>query len=293
MPSLQHESPIEIIRTHTGLSAELVRRATPISIPGTDEVEVTLVSADASNVVPAEFTADIVTLVSDKATGKPLLIIVIEPQGRSEKDKRFSWPAYLVNLRGAHQCESAILIVICWDEAEARACRKAIPLGHPGFTLIPIVIGPGSPPDIDGASPWLILLCGAIGAISLETDQGRRAVLDAIKATEADGTTDIDRKKLTTLILGIASGEARPALEALMQTAEYKSDFYDRIEASAEARGEARGEAKSLVIVLEARGVHLTREQHDLIMSCADVDTLDRWLQRAAAATSAEDVFKD
>ena len=140
-------------------------------------------------------------MVSDRATGKPLLLIVIEPQGRSERDKRFSWPAYLSNLREAHQCESAVLIVICWKEAEARSCREAIHLGHPGFTLVPIVIGPDSAPDTDGASPWLVILSGAIGALSLEADAVRRVVLDAIRATEADGTTDIDRKSSPPLSL--------------------------------------------------------------------------------------------
>ena len=67
------------------------------------------------------------------------------------------------------------------------------------------------------------------------------------------------------------------------------SDFFDRIEAI----GEVRGEAKSLLLVLEARGVPLTQEQRDLVMSCADVDKLDGWLKRAVAATSADDVFKD
>jgi hypothetical protein len=297
MPSVQHESPIEIIRRHARLSAELVRRATPIRLPGDDQVNVTIVSADASNVIPAQFTADMVTLIADKVTGHPLLLVVIEPQGRGEKDKRFSWPAYLANLREAHQCDSAVLIVICWDESEARACRTAIPLGHPGFTLVPIVISPGSAPSTDGASPWLVILCAAIRAISMEADDARRAALDAIRATEADGTTDIDRKKLTTLILAIASEEARLELEALMETTEYKSDFFDRVEAIGEARGEARGqargEARSLIIVLEARGLDLTSQQHDLVTTCTDTDQLELWLNRAVAATSTDDVFKD
>jgi hypothetical protein len=50
-------------------------------------------------------------------------------------------------------------------------------------------------------------------------------MLDAIRATEVDGTTDTDRKKLTTLILAVASEDARLALEALMETTEYKSDY--------------------------------------------------------------------
>jgi hypothetical protein len=78
-----------------------------------------------------------------------------------------------------------------------------------------------------------------------------------------------------------------------METKEYKSDFWDRVEARAEARGEARGEAKAVVKVLEARAIGLTSEQRDRVLSCADIDQLDRWIDRAVTATSAEDVFKD
>jgi hypothetical protein len=294
MPSITHEGPIEIIRQHPKLTTELVRHATGIEIPGDDEVEVTLGSTDASNVVPAEFTADMVTLVTDKATSKPLLLVVVEPQGRSEEEKTFSWPAYLTNLRRAHQCKNAVLIVICWNEAEAEKCRQAIPMGHPGFVLAPIVVGPRSAPDLDGASPWLIILCAAIGAIRLGTDDARRTVLGAITATGSN-TTDI--RRLTTIIMAAASETARLELEALMETAEYKSDFFDRIEAQGEARGEARGEAKgearALLKILTSRGIDLTDEQHKMLTTCTDLERIDQWLDLALTATSAGDVFKD
>ena len=57
-----------------------------------------------------------------------------------------------------HQCDSAILVVLCWSETEAEKCRQANPMGHPGFVLVPIVIGPDSAPDIAEASAWLIVL---------------------------------------------------------------------------------------------------------------------------------------
>lgn len=144
--TIAHESPIEIIRRHPPLSAELARLLAASPIPGKEHVTVHLVSNDASNVVPAQFTADMVTMVRDRETNDPLLLIVVEPQGRSEDEKTFSWPAYLGNLREAHRCRDALLIVVCWNENEAAKCRRAIPLGHPGFVLEPIVIGPKSGP---------------------------------------------------------------------------------------------------------------------------------------------------
>jgi len=74
------------------------------------------------------------------------------------------------------------------------------------------------------------------------------------------------------------------ALEALIVT-EFKNDFFDRIE--------AQGKAEALIKILEARTVGLTGEQRDLVLACSDLGQLDVWVDRALAATSADEVFKD
>src|SRR5215469_4221068 len=126
MPSINHDGPIDVIRKNPEMTADLVRRLTPIALPSDDRVQVKLGSIDASNVVPAQFTADMVTVIYDKATGKPLLLVIIEPQGRAKETKLYAWPAYRANLRSAHKCKSAVLIVVCWSATEAEKCRKAI-----------------------------------------------------------------------------------------------------------------------------------------------------------------------
>ena len=72
-----------------------------VDAAGLKTLAFSLGSSDASNVVPTELRADIVTVVTDKATRDPLMIVIVEPQGRSDRTKRFSWPAYLANLRDA------------------------------------------------------------------------------------------------------------------------------------------------------------------------------------------------
>jgi hypothetical protein len=307
MPSINHDGPIEVIRNNPSVTADLVRLLTPVLIPEQDRVRVDLGSADASNVVPDEFRADMVTIIRDRATGDPLLLVVIEPQGRKDKEKRFSWPAYLANLRAAHQCDYAILIVICWDEAEAEKCREAIPMGHPGFILVPVVIGPRDGLNLTGVNPWLTILAGSMNGIDLSAEPGRRAVLDAIRDTHSN--TPVTRA-LSAIILGVAPDDAtRSALEGLMVTKEYKTDFWDRMEARAEAEGRARGEAegrakgeaegrargeaKVLVKILDARAIELTTDQRDLVLGCTDPGQLDVWVDRALAASSADEVFKD
>jgi hypothetical protein len=52
--------------------------------------------------------------------------------------------------------------------------------------------------------------------------------------------------------------------------------------AAGEAQGEARGRAASVLAVLEARGIHVTKTARERIERCQDVAQLDRWVRRAA-----------
>jgi hypothetical protein len=60
-----------------------------------------------------------------------------------------------------------------------------------------------------------------------------------------------------------------------------------------EAAAEARGEAKSILRFLEARGVAVSPAQREEILRCSDLDRLDRWLDRAALASSADELMAE
>jgi len=84
-------------------------------------------------------------------------------------------------------------------------------------------------------------------------------------------------------------------------------------EAAAEAKGEARGEARgkaagwaegkaagrvegiaeSILKILEARGVAVSLAQRQDILRCSDFDRLDRWLLRAALASSTDELTSE
>ena len=81
---------------------------------------------------------------------------------------------------------------------------------------------------------------------------------------------------------------------------EYQSDFARSYfgqgeakgRAEGEAKGRAEGEAKALVAVLEARGMTLDAPTRERIMGCTDSDQLQRWIVRAATASSIHEVFE-
>jgi hypothetical protein len=191
------------------------------------------------------------------------------------------------------------------DPAEAEKCRRIIATGHPGLVFVPIVIDRGNAPPLADASPYLVLFNAVIGAVDLDTEEGRARVVEAITATGAEGARF---RSLCDIILGVASDAAHEHLEELMGIT-YKSKFVDgwyqqgraageaegkaRGKARGEAQGEARGEARAILRLLESRGLRPTRAQRELIESCDDLGQLDAWFDRALTVTTAAAIFED
>jgi hypothetical protein len=233
---------------------------------------------------------DAVVVVSDPVTRDPVLVIIIEPQGRSKRDKAFTWPVYITLARKAVNCENAVLIVVCPDPAEAEKCRKVIPTGHPGFDLQPIVIDPDHAPSSEGASPYLLLFLACLPALDIETEAGARQVLNAIRDT---GASEDERKVLTTIILVRASETARRLLEGLMTTMEWKSDFVESFVEQGLEQGHLQTKREDLLKVLDLRGLRPTEEQRAQVNASTDLARLDRWFERSLTAETATDIFTD
>jgi hypothetical protein len=64
-------------------------------------------------------------------------------------------------------------------------------------------------------------------------------------------------------------------------------------EAAARAEGQAVGKADAILQILEARGVAVNPSQRQEILRCSDSDRLDRWLRRAAFASSVDEVASE
>jgi hypothetical protein len=298
MPTLTvtHEAPLELIRQHPALAVELVRATIGLPLPA--GLEARLGPTDLNDVIPAQYTADSVVTLHDQATGEPFMVVIVEPQGRADADKQYSWPAYVTNVRRAAKCPRAVLLVICPDPVEAEKCRKGISTGHPGFDLWPIVIDPQHAPSTEGASPWLVVFDACLGVLDMGTDSGARRVLDAVHDV---GASAADRRRLVTLILETAPAAARQILEDLMATTEWKNDFVESfvnvgIEKGREegrAEGAMRAKAEDILKILDARYLQPTKAQREQVNAATDVAQLDRWFDRALTAATAAEVFTD
>jgi hypothetical protein len=314
--TLSHEAPLELIRQHPGLALELVRAMTDVPLPS--QVSVSFAPTDMSQVVPVQFLADSVVVITDEVSGEPVLAIVVESQGRDDPTKQFSWPIYVTVVRKVANCKRAILLVVCPDPDEAAKCRRVINTGHPGFDLWPIVIDPLNTPDLAGASPYLVIFLATMHAIDIETEPGTRQVLTAIRDAAA---AVADRKTLIAIILKTASDAARTLLETMMTTTEWKDAFVEGfvnegirkgmlegieqgiqqgkeqgIQQGKEQgiqEGIAKGRAEDVLKILDARHIELTPRRRGEVAACTDLALLGLWFDRALAATTVGDVFSD
>ncbi|HEY4591798.1 MAG TPA: Uma2 family endonuclease [Thermoanaerobaculia bacterium] len=86
--------------------------------------------------------------------------------------------------------------------------------------------------------------------------------------------------------------DAAVVRRAVVQALESQGEpAIQELKAAAEARGEARGVARSILAILEARGIAASPVQREEILGCTDLERLDRWLLRAGVATSAGEIM--
>jgi hypothetical protein len=288
MPSVEHETVVELLHRAPELAAILLASA-GVTVPaGTSAV---IADSNLSARKPVALAAEAVIVLAAPA-GK--LAVVTEVQKHPpRKEKRRAWAAYIAIAGVEHDCD-AMLIVIALRPDTARASGKLIRTGHPEFNLKPIVIGPGSTPRPGGPAAAELAVLGVLtGALDLNDPQARLAALRALARADPGR-----RAAYTRVIRGTASDAARQALEELMTTLfgfrdEFVDGLLDQGRAEGEARGQARGEARMLLRVLEARGFTVPGHIRERVTSCTDTAQLEAWGELAATATSVNEVFGD
>jgi hypothetical protein len=141
MPSLLHEALLMLFRNRPALAPELLRDTLHIALP--EYTDVRIDSADLTDIQPAEYRADMVVLL---LRGDPVLGIVLEMQLRNDENKRYAWPAYVVNLRARIRCPVCLFVITAEDKV-ARWAGKAIPLGG-GNWFTPCVLRLSGVPEV-------------------------------------------------------------------------------------------------------------------------------------------------
>jgi hypothetical protein len=245
MPSQLHESHLLLFRNQPALAAELMRGALGVDVPCYKEARI--ISADLTDVQPAEYRADMVVQLFDETS---VFGIVVEVQLSVDDRKRYVWPAYAANLRARLECPVALLVVTA-DDAVARWAARCVEMGGL-HQFAPYVIGPSGVPEVADetearANPELAVLSAMAHG---SDDDVERSMHIAMAARNATAGLDADRSKLYfDLIMSSLSEAARQALSAMdIRNYEYQSDFARRYVAQGQTEGRVAIIAQQLAL---------------------------------------------
>ncbi|WP_040710698.1 hypothetical protein [Nocardiopsis potens] len=292
MLKIEHEFMTELLQNDPGLVAELAELGFGVRLP--PFAQATLESNRTGRIDPPELTADSVVLLRDPAKkrmvhGKPtdaVAGIIAEVQRGEDPGKRLSRPCYIANLR--HRIDAPVLLVVlCPRPSAAPWARRAIPTGHPGFTLEPLVLGPAEVPVV--TDPEALAESPELGVLStlLHADED----VDLVDVM-MEGLDKIDPSRAeiyTRLVMVLLEEAPRHRLEVIVASAIY--DFTTPFTERYVEKGRAEGIAKMILKVSDARGIAVGDEVRERVLSCTDVETLDTWGGRAAVVSSADEIF--
>ena len=98
---------------------------------------------------------------------------------------------------------------------------------------------------------------------------------------------DEDRARFyCDLVYTSINDAARRAPETKMKGYEYQSDFAKKYVAQGRVEGLTEEAARNLLIVLRVRGIAVPDSVRERILAQKDPEQLERWLERAAVASS-------
>ena len=296
MPSMAHETLVDLFKNRPSLGAELLSEALGVALPSYTEAR--LISIDLTQIQPAEYRADVVVLLLDGDL--PVSVLIIEVQLGIDPRKRFTWPEYSMGSRAVHRCPVGLLVVAP-DPEVAAWCAEPIETGIPGFVLRPPVLGRAAVPVVTDPAeaarrPELAVLSAmAHGASELGA---------AIAAAALPAIRELDEERARfygDLVYNALNEAARRALEAMMKGYEYQSDFakkyvaQGREEGRDEGRDEGRTEtrASDVLTVFRVRGIAVPDAARERILAQKDPSLLERWLEKAIVAASVAEVLDE
>ncbi|MGW5275625.1 hypothetical protein ACWEQP_24215 [Streptomyces sp. NPDC004044] len=221
-------------------------------------------------------------------------LLAIEAQGKKDPDKPASWAYYLSYLHTKYRLPP-LLLVVCQDRATAEWASRQVPIGPrqwPALTLRPLVAGPHNMPVItDVAEARKDLALATLAAITHAGDPDIGAILKTLSAALREAPEAIVDPIVELTAQGLGN---RPAAQQWRNLVAVDLSFY-KSPLSEEIRDEGRAEgiARGILLLLAQAGIDVPDEARQRIAGCGDLETLSRWLLRAPAATSIEDIFTE
>lgn len=287
--SLSHEILVELFRNRPLLAAELLAAVGNVRLPRRPRA--TVENSELNEIKPAEYAADAVIHLRG---GGSALDVIVEIQRRRSALKRWTWPAYLA-VRRARTRRDVVLLVLALDRGTARWAARPIPLGHPGWVLTPLVIGPDAVPLVTQAaaarrSPELAVLS------TLVHGQGSDGLAVARAAVAGLQRLDEPKAKLyLDVILNALGRTDRSSLERhVIENYTVRSPLIRRLMKEGEReglqKGIEKGERRLLLRQLRRRFGALPPWAEERV-ELAPLEQVEAWADALLTATSLDEVF--
>ncbi|WP_199815540.1 hypothetical protein [Streptomyces griseus] len=194
-----------------------------------------------------------------------------------------------------------LLVAICKDRPTATWAAGPFECTvGPWTTQVtrPFVLGPTTVPEITDTS--MVTRNPAAAALSaIVHSENRRA--PAILEMAARGFLAFDppttKRWVEVVEVGLENTSIRKVWKALLKSlvTHYPGHrtMFEETYLEGKAEGKALGEAKGVLRVLEVRGLAISDDVRESIITCTDLDRIDDWLVRAGTVSRAEDLLTE
>ncbi|WP_327369320.1 hypothetical protein [Streptomyces sp. NBC_01217] len=287
MVSSSHEAMHRIFQEDPGVFARTFRT---LGLPFPEPVAVSLMPTDLTEIQPLERRVD--TLLRIDAAEGDSYLLAVEAQGKKDRAKPGSWAYYVAHLYAKYRLPP-LLLVTCQDRTTAEWAARTVDIGPtawPTLSLRPLVLGPHNVPvvtDPDEAARDIPL--ATLSAVTHGKDPNAGAILKALAAAlqTVDDDTAMIFAELTEL--GLGSAPAAQIWRDLMSVdlSFFRSETSERLR----SEGRAEGRAEDILRILSKRGVVVSEQVRERIVSCGDLDVLSDWFDRSLVVEVAEELF--
>lgn len=288
MPKVTHEALVALLRSAPSLLVGILWPEREVDVRS-----IHIAHDDFVDLNLAEYRADDVILLGEDPRS-PRAALIIEIQTLIDADKRRSWNLYVASLYARYGCD-VDLVVLTLDRDVAAWASRPIAVGRlrGAQSLTPTVIGPDQIPRITDLTvarraPELAVLSALAHGGEPDAEPIALAALAALRGL------DNERETLyADLVLHRLGPAARALLEKLMSTADYQyqSEFARKYFSEGKSEGELLGEAKALLHLIDRRGIALSEEDRQRVLTCTDGGLLETWLDRVLTATDRDQLF--
>jgi hypothetical protein len=302
MPSRAHEIPVACLSRDPSLLSALAKKLGKPPPAGHRPVDSTVRIAD-----PAEVRPDIIL-----ARGKRGPWSAIEIQLRIDDDKGRRWLLLVALLYNERGCMGELWVITASKRTAEWARTACDATGKNGtrVRLEPIVLLIGRDEVdalLDEGRPSLAFFA-AWAMQGRRGPEAERVLKRTMELTDRLPARALRRQQRTD-IMGVLNGRLAEKLKEKVMEPKRSTEprwvremreemFGDQVRAlkpkfvaEGEAKGEAKGKREALLLVLEGRGLSITRPQRAAILACDDLVKLDRWIAASGTAASVAELL--